>query len=112
MLGELSASDEKRYANLKRQVERELLQEAEVICCTCVGAGDPRLSKFRFKTVLIDESTQATEPECMVPIILGSRQVNYSLTQMMYLYELFYQAVIPVGNPSGRSLSVRTCGDV
>ena len=58
LLGELSASDEERYANLKRQVERELLQEAEVICCTCVGAGDPRLSKFRFKTVLIDESTQ------------------------------------------------------
>ena len=76
LLGELSASDEKRYANLKRQVERELLQEAEVICCTCVGAGDPRLSKFRFKTVLIDESTQATEPECMVPIVLGSRQVS------------------------------------
>ena len=80
LLGELSASDEKRYANLKRQVERELLQEAEVICCTCVGVGDPILSKFRFKTVLIDESTQATEPECMVPIVLGSRQVVYCNT--------------------------------
>ena len=34
------------------------LQNADVICCTCVGAGDPRLAKFRFSVVLIDESTQ------------------------------------------------------
>ena len=33
-------------------------QNADVICCTCVGAGDPRLAKFHFKVVLIDESTQ------------------------------------------------------
>lgn len=52
------------------------LQHADVICTTCVGAGDPRLSKFRFRTVLIDESTQATEPECMVPVILGCKQVS------------------------------------
>ena len=56
--GELSATDEKRYRTLKRQCERELLQSADVICSTCVGAGDPRLAKFRFSIVLIDESTQ------------------------------------------------------
>eukprot|EP00731_Ephydatia_muelleri_P025707 Em0017g790a len=50
-------------------------RNADVICCTCVGAGDSRLAKFRFRMVLIDESTQATEPECMVPVVLGSKQV-------------------------------------
>jgi regulator of nonsense transcripts 1 len=40
---------------------------AEVICCTCVGAGDPRLSKLKFKTVLIDEATQAAEPGKLSP---------------------------------------------
>lgn len=39
-----------------------ILSAADVICCTCVGAGDPRLSKFKFRTVLIDEATQAAEP--------------------------------------------------
>lgn len=73
--GELSAADEKRYRSLKRNCERDLLQHADVICTTCVGAGDPRLSKFRFRTVLIDESTQATEPECMVPVVLGCKQL-------------------------------------
>ncbi|CAG8486864.1 9789_t:CDS:10, partial [Acaulospora colombiana] len=72
--GELSSSDEKKYKMLKRACEREILQNADVILCTCVGAGDPRLSKFKFRTVLIDEATQATEPECMIPLVLGCKQ--------------------------------------
>lgn len=73
--GELSSADEKRYRILKKACERELLKAADVICCTCVGAGDPRLSKFKFQSVLIDESMQATEPECMVPVVLGAKQL-------------------------------------
>lgn len=73
--GELSSTDEKRYRILKKACERELLKAADVICCTCVGAGDPRLSKFKFPSVLIDESMQATEPECMVPVVLGAKQL-------------------------------------
>ncbi|MQL87365.1 hypothetical protein Taro_019923, partial [Colocasia esculenta] len=73
--GELSSTDEKKYKALKRATEREILQSADVICCTCVGAGDPRLANFRFRQVLIDESTQATEPECLIPLVLGVKQV-------------------------------------
>jgi len=73
--GELSSADEKRYKSLKRGAERDVLMNADVICCTCVGAGDPRLSNLRFRQVLIDESTQATEPECLIPLILGAKQV-------------------------------------
>uniref|UniRef100_A0A336KT50 DNA helicase n=1 Tax=Culicoides sonorensis TaxID=179676 RepID=A0A336KT50_CULSO len=73
--GELSSSDENRYRMLKRQAERELLEAADVICCTCVGAGDARLGKIKFNSILIDESMQSTEPECMVPVVLGARQL-------------------------------------
>ncbi|PPR96553.1 hypothetical protein GOBAR_AA24106 [Gossypium barbadense] len=72
--GELSSSDEKKYKALKRATEREISQSADVICCTCVGAADPRLANFRFRQVLIDESTQATEPECLIPLVLGVKQ--------------------------------------
>lgn len=61
-LGELSSNDERKYKTLVRQAEREILNAADVICCTCVGAGDPRLSKVKFRTVLIDEATQSAEP--------------------------------------------------
>eukprot|EP01063_Lacrimia_lanifica_P026592 TRINITY_DN3606_c0_g1_i1.p1 TRINITY_DN3606_c0_g1~~TRINITY_DN3606_c0_g1_i1.p1 ORF type:complete len:944 (+),score=302.24 TRINITY_DN3606_c0_g1_i1:118-2949(+) len=67
--------DEKRYFAAKRSVEAEILSQADVICTTCVNAGDVRLSKMRFKRVLMDESTQATEPECLIPLVLGAKQV-------------------------------------
>lgn len=51
--GELSSTDEKKYKSLKRATEREISQSADVICCTCVGAGDPRLANFRFRQVCI-----------------------------------------------------------
>jgi regulator of nonsense transcripts 1 len=74
-LGELSSQDEKKFKQLTRSAEREILTNADVICCTCVGAGDPRLGRFKFRTVLIDESTQSAEPECMIPLVLGCKQV-------------------------------------
>ncbi|KAF6768494.1 hypothetical protein AHF37_08761 [Paragonimus kellicotti] len=73
--GELSLADEKRYRTLKSDVERELLLAADVVCCTCITAGDTRLERLSFHSVLIDEATQATEPECLVPLMVGCRQV-------------------------------------
>lgn len=73
--GELSSVDEKRYRMLKKSAEKELLEAADVICCTCVGAGDPRLLRLKFHSILIDESMQSTEPECMVPVVLGVKQL-------------------------------------
>ncbi|XJO77724.1 hypothetical protein BDV3_002266 [Batrachochytrium dendrobatidis] len=74
-LGELSSQDEKKYKYLFRKAEREILEHADVICTTCMGAGDSRLSKFSFRSVLVDEATQACEPECLIPLVLGSKQV-------------------------------------
>ena len=73
--GDLRAGDEKRLKNLIKKLEREILANADVVCCTCVGAGDPRLAKIKFRNVLIDESTQSAEPECLIPLVLGAKQV-------------------------------------
>lgn len=74
-IGELEAKDDVRYAQLKRVKEHDLLAAADVICCTCSSAADARLSKIRTRTVLVDESTQATEPEILVSIVRGVRQL-------------------------------------
>ena len=73
--GELSMVDDRRYRKLKRQYEKKLLDAADVICCTCIGAGDVRLSEMKFNSVLIDESMQSCEPECLVPIVLGTNKL-------------------------------------
>lgn len=76
-VGELSLADEKKYLKLLRAAERKILDKADVVCCTCIGAGDRRLSGRRFRTVLIDESTQAAEPECIIPLVMGCKQVIF-----------------------------------
>jgi regulator of nonsense transcripts 1 len=76
-IGELSERDQKKYRSLRNRTEREILQAADVICCTCVGAGDPRLKNFRFRQVLIDEATQAIEAEALIPISMGAKQVIF-----------------------------------
>lgn len=73
--GELKSHDEKKFKQLTKAAERDVLSNADVVCCTCVGAGDPRLAKMQFRSVLIDESTQSAEPECMIPLVLGCKQV-------------------------------------
>ena len=75
--GELNQSDEKRFLSLRRQIEREILGNADVICCTCVSALDPRLAsnRMKFRTVLMDECTQATEAETLIPLVAGCHQL-------------------------------------
>ncbi|CUI14807.1 Hypothetical protein, putative [Bodo saltans] len=73
--GDLSDKDRKRFLALVKEAETDLLENCDVVCCTCSGAGDQRLSKFSFRHVLIDESTQATEAEVLIPIVMGASQL-------------------------------------
>ena len=43
----------------------------QVVCATCSGAGDSSLAGRSFRLVLIDESSQATEPATLVPLVKG-----------------------------------------
>jgi regulator of nonsense transcripts 1 len=50
-----------------------LLLHAQVVCATCSGAGDSSLSGRSFRLVLVDESSQATEPAVLVPLVRGAQ---------------------------------------
>ena len=85
--GELSANDEKRFRMLRKRAEKELLDMADVISCTCIGAGDPRLSKIKVNSILIDECMQATEPECMVSVFcFYKKSLWYFVTKIVLAY--------------------------
>lgn len=74
-LGELSARDERKYHELRIKAERDILKAAQVVCTTAVGAGASILRGFKFSAVLLDEATQAVEPQALIPLIHRPRQV-------------------------------------
>ena len=73
--GELSTSDERRYRSMMKACEREILKAADVICTTCSGMGDVRVQGLTIRSVLMDEATQATEPESLIPLVHGCKQL-------------------------------------
>mgnify|MGYP001404727851 FL=1 len=65
----------KEVRKIEGQMRDDILDKAQVLCCTCIGSGHELLDGRRFPQVLLDESTQATEPASLVPIVRGARQV-------------------------------------
>ena len=74
-MGELKNRDEKKYRQLKTKIELKILASADVICTTCVMAADHRIKSSRFSKVILDEATQAVEPEALIPITRGCKQL-------------------------------------
>jgi KaiC/GvpD/RAD55 family RecA-like ATPase len=65
----------KEIRRLEDEMTASLLDEAEVICATTIGAGHRLLERRKFPIVLMDEATQATEPSALVPVVKGCRQL-------------------------------------
>eukprot|EP01029_Cantina_marsupialis_P010955 TRINITY_DN2467_c0_g1_i2.p1 TRINITY_DN2467_c0_g1~~TRINITY_DN2467_c0_g1_i2.p1 ORF type:complete len:701 (-),score=113.48 TRINITY_DN2467_c0_g1_i2:1012-3114(-) len=74
--GELSQKDKIIFDKLYMKGMVDVLKAADVVCCTCSTATSECLKKFRFRQVLLDEATQATEPESMIPIVKGAKQLT------------------------------------
>ena len=64
-------SDE--YTALKKSAERVVLEEAQVIFCTCAEAGSNRMNTRRVKQCIIDECAMCIEPETLLPMILSEK---------------------------------------
>ncbi|MEZ4942327.1 MAG: AAA domain-containing protein [Saprospiraceae bacterium] len=60
---------------LEDRLVDEILDGAQAIVCTLVGAAHPLLDKRTFRTCVIDEAAQALEPACWIPIAKCSRLV-------------------------------------
>lgn len=75
----LMYKEAKAFANeaveLENYIIEDLLENAEVICTTLVGANHKYLRGRLFKTVVIDESAQALEPACWIPILKSEKVV-------------------------------------
>ncbi|HKK74165.1 MAG TPA: AAA domain-containing protein [Saprospiraceae bacterium] len=64
------------WANqLETRILEQILDSAQIITCTLIGAADKVLQNRKFRTVVIDEAAQALEPATWVPITKASRVV-------------------------------------
>jgi hypothetical protein len=59
---------DQRLREVRRQASRAVLEEASVVCVTCVGAGSAMLKGLEFTLVLADEATQAQEHAVLIPL--------------------------------------------
>jgi ATP-dependent RNA/DNA helicase IGHMBP2 len=60
---------------LEFHIVNDLLQRAEVICCTLVGCSHPVLRGRKYKSAFIDEAGQALEPACWIPLLRCERAI-------------------------------------
>ena len=68
---DLMGKDAVRYSELRDKSEQAALSIADVVVCTCSVAGDRRLASRRGKYQVMDEATQSTEAEAIVPLVNG-----------------------------------------
>ncbi|NIK74746.1 superfamily I DNA and/or RNA helicase [Thermonema lapsum] len=61
--------------DLEKNILRELVEQAQVICATLVGCAHPLLDGMRFGTVFVDEAAQALEPAVWIPLLKADRLV-------------------------------------
>ncbi len=61
--------------NIENYIIEDILNKAQVITCTLVGAMNRYIENHTFSTVIIDEAAQALEPACWVPITKAQKVV-------------------------------------
>eukprot|EP01132_Coremiostelium_polycephalum_P006660 gene6660-8239_t len=73
-----SAESKKPTFNYQAREYEEIssiLADIEVLCCTSISSGRDILKNETFPIVIIDESTQSTEPSLLVPLLKSSQQL-------------------------------------
>ena len=74
LLDEAKALKEEALA-LEGHMVFDEIRKAQVICCTLVGANNGYIANREFKTLFIDESSQALEPASWIPIMKADKVV-------------------------------------
>ena len=66
--GILKEDDYESYKKLMEQYQDKILNPCPIILSTINNSADPRISHYNFPIVIIDEATQALEPDILLPL--------------------------------------------
>ena len=66
--GFLKGEDITNYQKIIEQYQNKLLNPCNIILSTINNSADQRINNLHFPIVIIDEATQALEPDCLLPL--------------------------------------------
>lgn len=66
--GPAYARQRKQATQLELTAAKSILKSVDVVCSTCVGAGDDLLEDLTFPVTVLDEATQCTEPAALIAL--------------------------------------------
>ena len=109
----LDKASNSAYGYLEKELRDKILKDVDVVCCTCIGALDNRLTGLRFSKVIIDEACQSREPESLLPLLYRPDQIilvgdNYQLgpiikckiTESAGLMNSLFQRMVDLDRPT------------
>ena len=66
---------EKILNGMKIKTEEKILSKYHIVCCTCITSSTRSLLNFKFEFVIVDEATQALEPEIVMCLLKGAKHL-------------------------------------
>lgn len=66
---------EKMLNTIRMKTEVEIIKKYDIICSTCITSSSRSLQSIKFNFVIVDEATQALEPEIIVCILKGANHL-------------------------------------
>ena len=72
---DLTFEEQEKFNEYKLICEQNLLQEADVVCCTLISSGKKLINSLLFDMVIIDEATQSFEPENLIPLTHKAKKI-------------------------------------
>ena len=68
MYGFLKGEDAKNYLKTIAEYQSPVINPCDIILSTINNSADERISNYHFPIVIIDEASQALEPDCLLPL--------------------------------------------
>jgi senataxin len=79
----------------KRKARLDVLNDADVVCCTLSGSGHDIIEQFEFDLVIIDEAAQAIELSSLIPLKFSSNRC-IMVGGMFFWHLLLFRANMPM----------------
>ena len=73
--GQLKGEDFEKYKKITEDYQYKIINSSPIILSTLNNSADPRLARCNFPIVIIDEATQALEPDCLLSFLHNAQMV-------------------------------------